>query len=923
MVQLSVFARTTTSLCFTVVLFYALSILPVANAVSNNPWASGDPELTTSGSISLDDFAEEHNYRSGYKTNATCVNRNIKIQDTLVLIKKYKLACWYNTSIGMISEDGLYVLRPGTDIAGEIITASQSNMRSHLHPTPNPDVFIEITPISGGSARWQFHTAASLQFSESRTLLGAVQLRYDSRPELVLKTETGTDVLNGHVSGWWSSNAESFLVWHTRNGTLYRVNVTDFSVFAVHVRTSKNTLSASAALSPSGRYAAVAFANGSQNDVVVIDYESCNPKPGEYVTVGSECTITNFRDQLRAQVPKYKFAELPRFYNDHTLGFYHLPYNTTGDFTQYLLQANGTTRAVNSYVALGDSYSSGEGAGSYLPGTDNYKNPSRNMCHTSTNSYPYLINRQLALDSFLSVACSGARIVNYTSFAQYKDSSNILPPDYPGKNTQGLMIEKHIPNVVTITMSGNDIGFKDKLIKCILYPFTCYPTYESRMEIALEIQKEYPMLVGMYRDILKNMGPNPRLYVLGYPQVASADDGSSCGANVELTAVERTMAAGLIEYLNAVIRTAAAEAGAYYVDIEDSLYGHRLCEAPSATIAVNGLSFGNDGNKFFAGNASFHPNEFGHELIKNTLLQQTANFTQAMPAKLPQTIPNPNDFAFLDARKDGSLVRTPYLNTPAETPILTPGSSHKISVDNPLIPLLPDAPYDVFIRSKPVYVDTITTDGAGFIDANIAIPEGTEPGLHSLHIQGLGLNNQPIDVYEFVYVAANETDYDGDGIPNIQEPCGGFIEASGTDIDQDGTDDACDAYIAEAPTQENPEQPTTPTELPTESPAEPATSDRQPIKPQNTPALVYAATDEPIQATSLQPNTPATTTQTESQNTNEQNVLSETEANTKQKQKPEDPQSPNDSVNYKLFMIIFSVLFVIGYSVIKYAKQKA
>ena len=55
-------------------------------------------------------------------------------------------------------------------------------------------------------------------------------------------------------------------------------------------------------------------------------------------------------------------------------------------------------------LALGDSYSSGEGAGDYGPGTDT----ADNSCHRSRNAWPTLLAEQRHLKTLPSLACSGA-----------------------------------------------------------------------------------------------------------------------------------------------------------------------------------------------------------------------------------------------------------------------------------------------------------------------------------------------------------------------------------------------------------------------------------------------------------------------------------------------------------------------------------
>ncbi len=58
------------------------------------------------------------------------------------------------------------------------------------------------------------------------------------------------------------------------------------------------------------------------------------------------------------------------------------------------------------YLALGDSFASGEGTFNYIAGTED----GPNQCHQSIFSYPYLM--QSNVGETASVACSGAKISN-------------------------------------------------------------------------------------------------------------------------------------------------------------------------------------------------------------------------------------------------------------------------------------------------------------------------------------------------------------------------------------------------------------------------------------------------------------------------------------------------------------------------------
>ncbi len=100
------------------------------------------------------------------------------------------------------------------------------------------------------------------------------------------------------------------------------------------------------------------------------------------------------------------------------------------------------------YVALGDSYASGLGSFSYLPGT----NKSQNGCERASDGYV----KQLATDLGYALgfeACSGATIDSLVEGSKAQDS--------------GL---GHDTRVVTLSIGGNDVGFAPVLTSCVSGP---------------------------------------------------------------------------------------------------------------------------------------------------------------------------------------------------------------------------------------------------------------------------------------------------------------------------------------------------------------------------------------------------------------------------------------------------------------------
>ena len=105
----------------------------------------------------------------------------------------------------------------------------------------------------------------------------------------------------------------------------------------------------------------------------------------------------------------------------------------------FALAPAASASSVN-YVALGDSYSSGVGAGSY--------NSSSGSCDRSTNAYSQLWANANDPASYLSVACSGAT------------TSTVISSQLSALSASTTL--------VSITVGGNDIGFASVMETCVL-----------------------------------------------------------------------------------------------------------------------------------------------------------------------------------------------------------------------------------------------------------------------------------------------------------------------------------------------------------------------------------------------------------------------------------------------------------------------
>jgi lysophospholipase L1-like esterase len=470
------------------------------------------------------------------------------------------------------------------------------------------------------------------------------------------------------------------------------------------------------------------------------------------------------------------------------------------------MTAGGQQERKVDYLALGDSYISGEGAGAYRQGTDT----ERNRCHQSLNAYPYLLGSQF--NSFSAVSCSGARsqhIVKqddssvhqvYGASPSQAELDSAKAQYWPGYREQRLFVSDDNPEAVTISIGGNDIGFSDIMMKCV-HPLkavsgaahsTCYQSYEDRLEVVNLINRRLSKLRQLYKDLRESGSGVRRVYVIGYPQVAKPN--GVCGLNVAMNLEEVQFSHDLIAYFNSVIKQAADEAGVVYVDTQQAFDGHRLCEAGEP--AMNGITVRPQLWGGFGVVESFHPNQLGHRLLAEAVAAQTQSLTRVMPEAVAPTAAKPVDPTM------PLLKNAPLSNRPVNKVHIGERGEAVLPKDSPLLMVMngqdydikPNSAYRVTLHSTPIDLGSFTSGADGMLRISATVPASAETGYHTVHVRGVNTFNEPIDIQTLVYVAAGAEDYDGDGVPNDIDSCG-LAAQSGVDMDLDNTDDACDPSV--------------------------------------------------------------------------------------------------------------------------------
>jgi lysophospholipase L1-like esterase len=200
--------------------------------------------------------------------------------------------------------------------------------------------------------------------------------------------------------------------------------------------------------------------------------------------------------------------------------------------------------ATINYVALGDSYSSGVGAGGY--------DPASGSCSRSPRSYTALWAASHAGTAFTSVACGGAT------------TDDVL--------TKQLGALSGNTTMVTITIGGNDSGFVTVVTTCLLGS-------DGACTVAVNAAKAYattvlPGKLDRTYAAIRGHAPNARVIVLGYPRLFELTP--SCGLFGMDLAKRRTLD-GAADTLAGVIAARAGAAGDTFIDARGAFAGHGIC----------------------------------------------------------------------------------------------------------------------------------------------------------------------------------------------------------------------------------------------------------------------------------------------------------------------------------------------------------
>jgi len=219
------------------------------------------------------------------------------------------------------------------------------------------------------------------------------------------------------------------------------------------------------------------------------------------------------------------------------------------------------------YVALGDSYASGVGSGSYTA--------SSGSCDRSTLAASQLWANTHAPASYVSVACSGAKTtdVNANQISALSSSTTL----------------------VSIVIGGNDVNFAGTMEDCVLYSTsTCVNEVNADENVA---RTSLPGWLDTTYNLIRSHAPNARVVVMDYPRFYH--DLWYC---VGLSSTDRNKINEGADVLDGVIQAAASRHGFVFADVRSAFgNGHEICDSNSWLHSIDWSDIGQ----------SYHPTAAG------------------------------------------------------------------------------------------------------------------------------------------------------------------------------------------------------------------------------------------------------------------------------------------------------------------------
>jgi hypothetical protein len=314
-------------------------------------------------------------------------------------------------------------------------------------------------------------------------------------------------------------------------------------------------------------------------------------------------------------------------------------------------------------VAMGDSFSSGEGASEnsgehyYVESDNNGDNEHRNACHRSVEAWPRkavladnpletIGEREDRLDpsvDFQFLACSGAETENLLA----SGSVNAFGDEATGKYREMSQFDKGYldenTTLVMFSIGGNDGGFSDVMGQCVIHivlPGECWnadmPGYSEPMVNVLPqlLANEVPDSINLVLNQVSGKAPNATIILMGYPELFG-NPSESC---LLIPDEDQQWINSLSVSVMAMMESVAADARARGIDVLTAdpiaeFSGAGVCGTPET---IHGLKGPNPFVPWPEGDEPFNPLE--KKLVSNESIHPKISGTDRYAEALNETL---------------------------------------------------------------------------------------------------------------------------------------------------------------------------------------------------------------------------------------------------------------------------------------------
>jgi lysophospholipase L1-like esterase len=216
-----------------------------------------------------------------------------------------------------------------------------------------------------------------------------------------------------------------------------------------------------------------------------------------------------------------------------------------------------------SYVALGDSYSSGSGVSNQVD----------LLCTRSDHNYPSLVAKTIKPAKVTDVTCGGAVAADMTG-----NQFLVVPPQFNALKAD--------TQLVTVGIGGNDLPFIEVIGTCGLMgvfspigaPCKGFYTAGGTDQLAAKARAVGPKVDSVLKGI-RQRSPAAKVVLVGYPAIMP-DNGANCWPLVPIAPGDAPYLRDITKLLNTVLSGVAAANGATFVDVYTASIGHDACQAP-------------------------------------------------------------------------------------------------------------------------------------------------------------------------------------------------------------------------------------------------------------------------------------------------------------------------------------------------------